>query len=51
MIHPVAKVIELFFTALFDWSRGWGLTSSPSVGEFLVSLAFDNSDSPFVILH
>uniref|UniRef100_A0A2N9I8L3 Rx N-terminal domain-containing protein n=1 Tax=Fagus sylvatica TaxID=28930 RepID=A0A2N9I8L3_FAGSY len=38
---PVAKVIELFFATLFDWSRAWGFTSSPSVGEFLVSLAFD----------
>jgi hypothetical protein len=42
---PVAKVIELFFATLFDWSRAWGFTSSPSVGEFLVSLAFDSSDS------
>jgi hypothetical protein len=26
---------------LFDWSQAWGFTSSPSVGEFLVSLAVD----------
>ena len=41
---PVAKFIKLFFATLFNWSRAWGLTSSLSVGEFLVSLAFDNSD-------
>ena len=40
----VAKIIEIFFVSLYDWSRAWGLTSSPSVGEFLTSLAFDNSD-------
>ena len=34
----------MFFTSLFDWSRAWGLSSSPSVGEFLASLAFDSSD-------
>jgi hypothetical protein len=38
---PMAKLIELFFTTLYDWSRAWGLTHSPSVGEFLDSLAFD----------
>ena len=37
------KLSEIFFGVLYDWSRAWGLTSSPSVGEFLVSLAFDNS--------
>ena len=41
---PVAKIIELFFISLYDWSRAWGLTTSPSVGEFLASLAFDSSD-------
>ena len=44
METPVAKVIEIFFVSLYDWSRAWGLTSSPFVGEFLASLAFDNSD-------
>jgi hypothetical protein len=47
---PLAKIIELFFGSLYDWSRAWGLTSSPSykkkniyiyVGEFLASLASD----------
>jgi hypothetical protein len=42
---PLAKIIEIFFGSLYDWSRAWGLTSSPSVGEFLASLAFDSSDS------
>jgi hypothetical protein len=37
------KLIELFFTTLYDWSRAWGITISPSVGEFLDSLAFDGS--------
>ena len=41
---PMAKLIELFFTTLYDWSRAWGLTISPSVGEFLASLAFDSSN-------
>jgi hypothetical protein len=41
------KLSEIFFGALYDWSRAWGLTSSPSVGEFFVSLAFDNSISDF----
>ena len=40
----MAKLLELFFTTLYDWSRAWGLTSSPSVGEFLDSLAFDSSN-------
>ena len=40
----MAKVTERFFTSLFDWSRVWGLTSSPSVGEFLVSLTLNSSD-------
>ena len=40
----MAKIIEIFFVSLYDWSRAWGLTSSQSVGEFLTSLAFDNSD-------
>ena len=39
----MAKLIELFFNTLYDWSRAWGLTTSPSVGEFLASLAFDSS--------
>jgi hypothetical protein len=38
------KLIEIFFGVLYDWSRAWGFTSSPSGGEFLASLAFDNSD-------
>ncbi len=38
------KLLEFFHGVLFDWSRAWGFTSSPSVGEFLVSLAFDHSD-------
>ena len=38
------KLIEIFFGVLYDWSRAWGFTSSPSRGEFLASLAFDNSD-------
>jgi hypothetical protein len=38
------KLLEIFFGVLYDWSRAWGFTSSPSVGEFLASLAFDDSD-------
>jgi hypothetical protein len=38
---PLAKIIELFFGSLYDWSRAWGLTSSPSVGEFLASECSD----------
>jgi hypothetical protein len=38
------RLLENFFGVLFDWSRAWGFTSSPFVGEFLVSLAFDDSD-------
>ena len=38
------KLLENFFGVLYDWSRAWGFTSSPSVGEFLASLAFDDSD-------
>ena len=41
---PMAKLLELFLTTLYDWSRAWGLTTSPSVGEFLDSLAFDSSN-------
>ncbi len=41
---PVAKIIEIFFVSLFDWSRAWGLTSSNSVGEFLESFAYNSSD-------
>jgi hypothetical protein len=37
---PSAKIIEIFFGSLYDWSRAWGLSSSPSVGDFLVSIAF-----------
>ena len=37
------KLLETFCGVLFDWSWVWGFTSSPSVHEFLVSLAFDNS--------
>ena len=37
------KLLEFFYGALFNWSWAWGFTSSSSVGEFLVSLAFDNS--------
>ncbi len=37
------KLLEIFFGVLYDWSRAWGFTSSPSVGEFLAALAFDNS--------
>ena len=39
----VGKIIESFLRSLFDWSRVWGLTSSSSVGDFLESLAIDNS--------
>ena len=39
-----AKLIELLFVSLFDWCRVWGLTYSPSVGDFVASLAFVNSD-------
>ena len=38
------KFLEIFFGVLYDWFQAWGFTSSPSVGEFLASLAFDNSD-------
>ena len=41
---PSAKIIEIFFGSLYDWSRAWGLSSSPSIGDFLVSLAIDSSD-------
>ena len=44
METPLAKVIELFSVSLFDWSKAWGLTASPSVGEFLESFACNNSD-------
>ena len=37
------KILEIFFGVLYDWSRAWGLTSSPSVGDFLDSLAYDYS--------
>ena len=40
----VDKLLEIFFGVLYDWSWAWGFTSSPSVGEFLASLAIDNSD-------
>jgi hypothetical protein len=40
---PLAKIIGFFFGSLYDWSRAWGLTSSPSIGEFLASLASDFS--------
>ncbi len=39
------KLLETFCGMLFDWSWVWGFNSSPSIGEFLVSLAFDNSDT------
>ena len=41
---PVAKIIEVFFGSLYDWSKVWGFTSSPSVGDFLDSLMFDCTD-------
>jgi hypothetical protein len=37
------KLLEFFYGVLFDWSWAWGFTSQ-SVGDFLVSLAFDHSD-------
>ena len=40
------KLLEFFYGALFDWSRVWGFTSTSSVGEFVVSLAFENSVMP-----
>ncbi len=43
------KLLEIFIGVLFDWSRAWGFTSSPSVGEFLVSLFFDNSNSDLLL--
>jgi exonuclease III len=42
--NSVAKIIEAFFGSLYDWSRVWGYTSSPSVGDFLASLMFDSTD-------
>uniref|UniRef100_A0A2N9IT20 Uncharacterized protein n=1 Tax=Fagus sylvatica TaxID=28930 RepID=A0A2N9IT20_FAGSY len=42
---PLAKVLELFFVSLYDWSKAWGLTASPSVGEFLESFACNTFDS------
>jgi hypothetical protein len=42
---PLAKVLELFFVSLYDWSRAWGLTASPFVGEFLESFACNTFDS------
>ena len=41
---PSAKIIKIFFGSLYDWSRAWGLSSFPSVGDFLVSLAIDSSN-------
>jgi hypothetical protein len=41
---PLAKIIKIFFGSLYDWSRAWGLSSSPFVGDFIDSLAFVNSD-------
>ena len=40
------KIIEIFFGTLYDWSQAWDLTSSPSAGDFLDSLAYDISDLP-----
>jgi hypothetical protein len=40
------KIFEIFFGALYDWSRAWGLTSSLPVGDFLDSQAYDSSDLP-----
>ena len=45
----VDKLLEIFFGVLFDWSQAWGFTSSPSIGEFLVSLAFANSNSDLLL--
>jgi hypothetical protein len=45
METPLAKIIEIFFVSLFDWSRAWGLTSSTSVGEFLESFDCNSSDT------
>ena len=42
----LARITEFFYGSLFDWSRAWGLSCSPSVGDFLASLAFDSSDFP-----
>ena len=39
----VGKIMESCFGSLFDWSRVWGLTLSSSIGDFLESLAIDNS--------
>jgi hypothetical protein len=41
---PLAKLFELFFSTLYDWSMAWGLTTSLSVGDFLASLDFDSSN-------
>ena len=41
---PLAKLLELFFINLYDWSRAWGLTVSLSVGEFMASFAFNSSN-------
>ena len=35
-----ARIVELFFGSLFDWSQAWGLPCSPSVGDFLASLLY-----------
>jgi hypothetical protein len=40
------KLLEFFYDALFDWSQAWGFTSTSFVGEFVVSLAFENSIMP-----
>jgi hypothetical protein len=43
IVSFVGKIMESFFGSLFDWSRVWGLTLSSSIGDFLESLAIDNS--------
>ena len=38
--HPVGRLIEVLFSSLFDWAKVWGLTASPSVGDFVESLDY-----------
>ena len=36
----MGRLIEVLFSSLFDWAKVWGLTASPSVGDFVESLDY-----------
>ena len=38
--HSGAKLLELFYGLLFDWSRVWGFTTSSSLADFVISLFY-----------